>query len=121
METNFLRKEWIAVALANAKRVIFREDFVSISELQQFSEFLQCSFNNSNLDIVITHDLPNSEGFIIQNDIVIVPKNWNIYMLPDEVKSVLLNENLFIKFFIDFENEKIERLNAAKQKKLKLI
>lgn len=40
-----------------AKTKIFHEQFVTISELNQFDSFLQQEFNNRNLDIIITSTL----------------------------------------------------------------
>lgn len=120
MEMNFLRKEWIAVALAQAKKKILGEDFVSILELNQFSKFLQTEFNNKKLNIIITRDLPNSEGFEIKDGIIVVPRTWNICLLSEDYQSILSNEQLFIDFFIAFENKKIERLKESKRKKLSI-
>lgn len=119
--TQFLRKEWIAVALSNAKNEILGEDVVTISELQQFSQFLQKYFNNEKLDIVIPFGLPDSDGFKVNNGIIVVPKSWNLSVLPDEIQKILFDSDLFIDFFIELENKKIGRLKGAKGKSKKFV
>lgn len=119
--TQFLRKEWIAVALSNAKNEILGEDVVTISELQQFSQFLQKYFNNEKLDIVIPFGLPDSDGFKVNNGIIVVPKSWNLSVLPDEIQKILFDSDLFIDFFIELENKKLDILTGAKGKRKKLV
>ncbi|MCI8778758.1 MAG: hypothetical protein HFI87_06385 [Bacilli bacterium] len=119
--TQFLRKEWIAVALSNAKNEILGEDVVTISELQQFSQFLQKYFNNEKLDIVIPFGLPDSDGFKVNNGIIVVPKSWNLSVLPDEIQKILFDSDLLIDFFIELENKKLDILTGAKGKRKKLV
>lgn len=119
--TQFLRKEWIAVALSNAKNEILGEDVFTISELQQFSQFLQKYFNNEKLDIVIPFGLPDSDGFKVNNGIIVVPKSWNLSVLPDEIQKILFDSDLFIDFFIELENKKLDILTGAKGKRKKLV
>lgn len=121
MEVKFLRKEWVAVALAHAKKEILGEDVITISELQQFSQFLQKYFNNEKLDIVIPFGLPDSNGFKADNGIIVVPKNWNLLMLSDEIQKILFDSDLFINFFIELENKKLDILTGAKGKRKKLV
>lgn len=118
--TNFLKKEWVAAALAQAKIELLGKSSVTVFELQQYSEFLQNEFNSKNLDIVITNELPNSNGFSIKDGIVVIPPYWDLYMLSDEVQQILFDSNLFISFFIELENKKIERLKDSKRKKLSI-
>lgn len=118
--TQFLRNEWVALALLNAKKEILGEDVVTISELQQFSQFLQKYFNNEKLDIVIPFGLPDSNGFKVDNGIIIIPKSWNLLMLPDDFQKTLFDSSLFINFFTELENKKLERLKKFKGKTKKI-
>lgn len=119
--TQFLRSEWVAVALAHAKKEILGEDVITISELQQFSQFLQKYFNNEKLDIVIPFGLPDSDGFKADNGIIVVPKSWDLLMLSDEIQKILFDSDLFINFFIELENKKLERLKNFKGKSKKFV
>lgn len=119
--TQFLRKELVALALSNAKNEILGEDVVTMSELQQFSQFLQKYFNNNKLDITITFGLPDSDVFKVNNGIIVVSKSWNLLVLPDEIQKILFDSDLFIDFFIELENKKIERLKGSKGKSKKLV
>ncbi len=114
MGTQFLRKEWIAVALASAKEEILGENFISVSELQRFSQFLQQKFNEEKIDAVVTSGLPDSQGFEIRNGIISVSRSWDIYMLSSDMQSILLDKQLFIDFFIALETEKINMLQNYK-------
>lgn len=118
--TQFLRSEWIAVALLNAKKEILGEDVITVSELQQFLQFLQRYFNNEKLDIIIPCGLPDSDGFKVGNGIIVVPKHWDLLMLSDEFQQILFDSSLFISFFTEFENRKIERLKNFKGNAKKL-
>lgn len=118
--TQFLRNEWVALALLNAKKEILGEDVVTISELQQFSQFLQKYFNNEKLDIVIPFGLPDSNGFKVDNGIIIIPKSWNLLMLPDDFQKPLFDSSLFINFFTELENKRLEKLQNAKGKTKKI-
>lgn len=121
MDVNFLRKEWIAIALSNAKKEILDEDVVTISELQQFSQFLQNYFNNEKLDITIPFGLPDSDGFKVENGIIVVSKSWDLFMLPEDIQQILFDSNLFVNFFIELENKKIKKLTNFKGKTKKLV
>ena len=107
MEKKFLRREWIAAALAGAKSKIFGEYFITISELQQFSEFVQREFEKRKLDITI-YGLIDNEDFVIKDGIIIVPESWDICMLSNNYKSILSDENLLINFFAELKNKKVD-------------
>ena len=141
MGTQFLRKEWIAVALASAKEEILGENFISVSDnfdlqnksqvtllvtneknkseyqlqiLKEGEEETLTTFNEEKIDAVVTSGLPDSQGFEIRNGIISVSRSWDIYMLSSDMQSILLDKQLFIDFFIALETEKINMLQNYK-------
>lgn len=115
MKTFFLGKEYVALALIEAKNKIFHESFITISELEQFSYFLQQEFNKRELDIVITSNTPNIEDFNIIGEVIMVSNNcgFNLGILPMNVLSILYDTNLIADFFIQVEKEKLEILERT--------
>ena len=47
METIFIGEEYVALSLIKIKNQFLGENFITISELNQFEHFLQQEFNNS--------------------------------------------------------------------------
>ena len=117
MKTFFLGKEYVALALINAKDQFFRERFITISELNQFDHFLQQEFNNRDLDIVITSNTLSSEDFNIMGEVIMTSNAccFNLGLLPINVLTVLYDSNLIVDFLTQLENEKLETLERKKE------
>lgn len=108
----FLSKDYVVLALIEAKNQIFHENFVTISELNQFGYFLQKEFNSQNLDVVITFDNLSREDFDVTGDVIMKSNtcSLNLYLLPIKILNILYDIELITNFFIDLKNEKIEML-----------
>lgn len=122
MNTRFLSKEYIAVALISSKNKIFHENFITMSELNQFEQFLQKEFDNNNLNIVITSDLLDSKSFNMSDGVITMSSNcsFNMHLLPIEILNILSDTNLIIDFFMKLEQEKIENLKKIRTATSKL-
>ncbi len=114
MRTFFLDKEYVALSLIRAKYQIFRENFITISELEQYQHFLQQEFNNRDLNIIITSDTLTTENFNIIGEIIITSNNCGLNLLPINVLSILYDTNLVTDFFIKLEKEKLETLKRTR-------
>lgn len=113
MESITLKKGYIAIALIKFKYEIFNENFITISELKKFIEFIQEEINKRNLCITITNDNLNENSFKLVGDIITIenPKCcFNLFELPGEAYDLLTNKILVIEFLKNLENEKLEAL-----------
>ncbi len=127
MSTIFLSQEYVALVLIKGKENIFSENFITISELNQFSYYMQKEFNKNVVNVVISTGKFNREDFNIINGIITI-KEENIYNLntvPVDIYKILTDKNLIINFFKQLEEEKITKLNrmqleSGKVKRLKL-
>lgn len=127
MSTIFLSQEYVALVLIKGKENIFSENFITISELNQFSYYMQKEFNKNGVNVVISTGKFNREDFNIINGIITI-KEENIYNLntvPVDIYKILTDKNLIINFFKQLEEEKITKLNrmqleSGKVKKLEL-
>lgn len=127
MSTIFLSQEYVALVLIKGKENIFSENFITISELNQFSYYMQKEFNKNGVNVVISTGKFNREDFNIINGIITI-KEENIYNLntvPVDIYKILTDKNLIINFFKQIEEEKITKLNrmqleSGKVKKLEL-
>ena len=127
MSTIFLSQEYVALVLIKGKENIFSENFITISELNQFSYYMQKEFNKNVVNVVISTGKFNREDFNIINGIITI-KEENIYNLntvPVDIYKILTDKNLIINFFKQLEEEKITKLNrmqleSGKVKKLEL-
>ena len=127
MSTIFLSQEYVALVLIKGKENIFSENFITISELNQFSYYMQKEFNKNGVNVVISTGKFNREDFNIINGIITI-KEENIYNLntvPVDIYKILTDKNLIINFFKQIEEEKITKLNrmqleSGKVKRLKL-
>ncbi len=127
MSTIFLSQEYVALVLIKGKENIFSENFITISELNQFSYYMQKEFNKNEVNVVISTGKFNREDFNIINGIITI-KEENIYNLntvPVDIYKILTDKNLIINFFKQLEGEKITKLNrmqleSGKVKRLKL-
>ncbi len=112
MSSPFLSKEYIAIALIKAKYEIFNEEFITLSEFNQFNHFVQQEFNNQDLGIVISSNDLSRENFNITNGVVMLTENcWcNLDKLPANIYSILSDKNLVSNFLMKLEIEKLKIL-----------
>ena len=127
MSTIFLSQEYVALVLIKGKENIFSENFITISELNQFSYYMQKEFNKNGVNSVISTGNFNRENFNIINDVITIKKEnvYNLNTVPVDIYKILTDKNLIINFFKQLEEEKIIKLNrmqleSGKVKKLEL-
>ena len=127
MSVNFLSQEYVALVLIKGKENIFNENFITISELNQFSYYTQKEFNKNGVNAVISTGNFNGENFNIINGVITIKKEnvYNLNTVPVDIYKILTDKNLIINFFKQLEEEKITKLNrmqleSGKVKKLKL-
>lgn len=127
MMTVFLPQEYVALALIKEKENIFGENFITTSELNQFSYYVQKEFNKRDLNVVISTGSFNIEGFDVINEIIVLKNqcSYNLNTIPVDIFKVLTDRNLIVNFFKQLEEEKITKLNKlqlenGKVKRLKL-
>ena len=114
MNTVFLSKNYLALVLIEFKNKFFQENFTTLSEIGNFSQYLQKEINDRGLDIVIKSDYLSQYDFIIMNGVVIKGESccYNLELLSDTILNLLYDEDFIINFFTCFENKKIELLNS---------
>ncbi len=114
MDTVFLSKNYLALVLIEFKNKFFQENFTTLSEIGNFSQYLQKEINGRGLDIVIKSDYLSQYDFIIMNGVVIKGESccYNLELLSDTILNLLYDEDFIINFFTCFENKKIELLNS---------
>lgn len=127
MSTIFLSQEYVALVLIKGKENIFSENFITISELNQFSYYMQKEFNKNGVNVVISTGKFNREDFNIINGIITIKEEnvYNLNTVPVDIYKILTDKNLIINFFKQLEEEKIIKLNrmqleSGKVKKLEL-
>ena len=127
MSTIFLSQEYVALVLIKEKEAIFCENFITTSELNQFSYYMQKEFNKNGVNVVISTGKFNREDFNIINGIITIKEEnvYNLNTVPVDIYKILTDKNLIINFFKQLEEEKITKLNrmqleSGKVKKLKL-
>ena len=109
----FLLQEYVALALIKGKESIFGESFVTTSELNQFSYYVQKEFDKRDLNVVISTGNLNREDFDTINGIIVLKNkcSYNLSTIPVDIFKVLTDRNLIVNFFKQLEEEKISRLN----------
>ncbi len=112
MASLFLSNDYVVLALIKAKYQIFYENFVTTTELNQFTVFMQQEFNAREFGVVIISEL-SRENFNVKNDIITVTDECciDLDILPDKLMDVLTNESLILEFFIKIETRRLEILN----------
>lgn len=68
----FLLQEYVALALIKGKESIFGEKFITTSELNQFSYYVQKEFDKRDLNVVISTGNLNREDFDTINGIIVL-------------------------------------------------
>lgn len=118
MRGKFLSKEYLALALIEAKNNFFHENFVTTSELNQFENFIQQQFTNQKLDIIVYSNNLSKEDFNVVNGVIMLSDNcaYNLDMLSREIYNILTDVNLIVEFFMTLESEKLNKLENIQQK-----
>ena len=119
MRGKFLSKEYLALALIEAKNNFFHENFATTAELNQFESFIQQQFTNQKLDIIVYSNNLSKEDFNIVNGVIMLSDNcaYNLDMLSREIYNILTDVNLIVEFFSTLESKKLEKLEN-KQKEV---
>ena len=122
MKTSFLGKEYVALSLIKSKNYYLSENFITISELNRFENFLQQEFNNRNLNIVITSNTLSRDDFAVMGEVIMASNAccFNFNLLPTDVLKILYDSNLIGNFLQQLENEKLETLGIKKKAVSKL-
>lgn len=113
MGTKFLSNDIVAVVLINAKKNFFDDDFITISELNQFMYFLQQEFNENELDVVLVSNGLNMEDFKMVGNIIMKSNDCSVSLalLPLNIQMVLSDKRVLAKFFLNLEKERFELIN----------
>lgn len=109
----FLLQEYVALALIKGKENIFGENFITTSELNQFSYYVQKEFNKRDLNVVISTGSFNRDDFDVINGIIVLKNKcfYNLNTIPVDIFKVLTDRNLVVNFFKQLEEEKMSKLN----------
>ena len=130
MESSFLSIGYLAMVLVEKKSQIFGENFITISELNQFRYFMQKEFNNRDLGIAIVTNNLNLDFNIFGG--VVMPSErccYNVDYVRNDILNILTDDNLIFQFFTEIENRKLKTLEnlqsnfckpCEKEKKLSL-
>ena len=118
MRGKFLSKEYLALALIEAKNNLFHENFATTAELNQFENFIQQQFTNQKLDIIVYSNNLSKEDFNVVNGVIMLSDNcaYNLDMLSREIYNILTDVNLIVEFFMTLESEKLNKLENIQQK-----
>lgn len=112
MSTTFLSIGYVAMVLIKEKSLIFSENFITMSELNQFRYFMQKEFNNKDLDVAITSNDLSREDFNIFGGIVIPSERccYDVDYIRNDILNILTDENLILQFFTELESRKLKTL-----------
>ena len=116
MKVRFLSREYLALNLIAAKSKIFYESFITISELNQFQEYLQQELNSRNLNIIITNDILSKDNFNTLGEVIKKSSNYflRLDLLQSDILSIISDTNIITNFLIGLEQNKIETLQKVK-------
>lgn len=123
MKTTFLGREYIILALINAKKLIFNENFTTLTEISQFCYYLQTEIRRQNLDIIITSYYPSLPDFNVTGECVIPTSEccYDLNRAPLSILKIFYDLDFFTKFFLELEQERHETLTKAQNNNLKLF
>lgn len=112
MQTRFLGKEYLVLALIKWKNHFFQENFITSSELSRFEQFLQQEFNNLNLNVIIASASLSAIDFETIGDIIMLSDTCgcNLDLLPMDISTILYDSNMMSNFFQVLEKEKLEKI-----------
>ncbi len=120
MDMFFLSNDDIAIVLIEAKYKILGENFITPTELSQFTTFIQRKFDENGLDVIIRAEGLSKSDFTIENGVITKSKGCNnsLNCIPYyQLLVILMDENLFLQFFTELEVEKLKRLESMQLKK----
>ena len=124
MDMFFLSNDDIAIALIEAKYKILGENFITPTELSQFTTFIQHKFDENGLDVIIRAEGLSESDFTIENGVIAKANECNnsFNCIPYyQLLVILMDENLFLQFFTELEVEKLKRLESMQLKKSQSI
>ena len=104
MDMFFLSNDDIAIVLIEAKYKILGENFITPTELSQFTTFIQHKFDENGLDVIIRAEGLSESDFTIENGVIAKSKECNnsLNCIPYyQLLVILMDENLFLQFFTD--------------------
>lgn len=112
-----LSKEYVALALIQAKTLIFSENFATTSELNQFTIFMQREFNKQKLCISFAYSR-DLEDFNIKGGIVTAKEKcyYSLNDISDTIKNILTDKKLLLNFFMEVEKKRLERIENFQTK-----
>ena len=118
----YISRDYVAPALIMAKRQVLYENYITIEELNEFERYLQNIFNEKGLNILVLFNTLNRNDFIVYNDVILKSDDCSINFTdaPIELISILYDTNLFIDFYIRFEENKLANLNELKEENIKI-
>lgn len=118
----YISRDYVALALIMAKRQVLYENYITIDELNEFERYLQNIFNEKGLNILVLFNSLNKNDFIVCNDVILKSDDCSINFsdAPIELISIFYDTNLFIDFYIRFEENKLANLNELKEENIKI-
>ena len=118
----YISRDYVALALIMAKRQVLYENFITIEELNEFERYLQNIFNEKGLNILVLFNSLNKNDFIVCNDVILKSDDCSINFsdAPIELISIFYDTNLFIDFYIKFEENRLTNLNELKEENIKI-
>ena len=118
----YISRDYVALALIMAKRQVLYENFITIEELNEFERYLQNIFNEKGLNILVLFNSLNKNDFIVCNDVILKSDDCSINFsdAPIELISIFYDTNLFIDFYIRYEENKLANLNELKEENIKI-
>ena len=121
MQYPFLAQEYVALALIKAKSEIFHENFITTSELNQFTMLMQSKFNERQLETAIVHNL-NPEDFNVKNGIITTTDRccYDLVMLSCDMLNIMTDESLILNFFMSVEERRMAILENLQTKYSKI-
>ena len=118
----YISRDYVALALIMAKRQVLYENFITIEELNEFERYLQNIFNEKRLNILVLFNSLNKNDFIVCNDVILKSDDCSINFsdAPIELISIFYDTNLFIDFYIRFEENILSNLHELKEENIKI-
>ena len=113
-----LDREYVALALLKAKYELFNEDFATLSELNQFIQFMQKKFTDQMLGISISSNRLDIDVFDTTRGVVTLTGRgyYNLEGLHDNVLKILTDKKLIIECFIKIAKERLKDLKRYELK-----
>lgn len=118
----YLDIDYVAIRLISIKKALVNENFITTSELNEFTQFLQKEYNKRKLNIIVKAlDSISNENFDIYGDVIQVSYDCvlDLDRLPQDILNVLYDNDIIVDFLIKTEENKIKKMKNAKQLVLK--